>query len=133
MLQKLSRLIFTAVLLGGRAFAMPNFVDIAEEVWRHQVGVSFVDEQTAMLKLAQESHKYVFVACLGQSWCPWSKKFSEEVLQKREFLEGMEEIAVVGFVDVPESYEENVREKTAEVVRKYELKELPTFFLLDSS
>lgn len=131
MLQKLSRLIFAGVLLGGQVFAMPNFVDIAEEVWRRQVGISFVDEQAVMLKLAHETHKYAFVACLGQSWCPWSKKFSEEVLQKKEFLEGIEQFAVLGFVDVPESYEENVGEKTEEIVRKYELKELPTFFLLD--
>lgn len=76
------------------------------------------------LKVAREEEKTALVMFLGSSWCPWSKKFCEEILRKQSVLDGLQD-----FVVIVEDLDENLN---PELKSRFQLQELPLFILVDS-
>jgi len=51
---------------------------------------SWETDYASALQKAQKEDRPLLVAVLGSDWCPWSKKFADEVLGQKEFLEAIE-------------------------------------------
>src|SRR5690242_15373956 len=73
---------------------------------------------------AQKEGRPLLVAVLGSDWCPWSKKFADEVLNQKEFEEGLgEDLIAVRF---EYSDQPQLREKL-------KIEQVPSLVLLTSS
>lgn len=71
--------------------------------------------------------KYTLVAFTGSEWCPWSKKFHEEVLSNQPATLALSQQAKLLQVDFPADREDKA---LSQFKNRYEIKKIPCLLLL---
>ncbi|MDY6914697.1 MAG: redoxin domain-containing protein [Candidatus Cloacimonadota bacterium] len=85
-------------------------------------------------KIAQQEEKFIFIHFTGSDWCKWCWKLEEEVYEKPEFIEYVNENFVLVKLDFPRKIEqpEEVKNYNRSLAQKYQIKGFPTIQILDA-
>lgn len=81
----------------------------------------YSDKYKEVLQLASEEHLPITAIFLGGDECPWSQKFTQEVLHDPEFIDQVNQEAILWVIPSPDS----------SLKERYALQEYPQVVLLD--
>ena len=82
---------------------------------------------------AKASNKFILLDFTGSDWCPWCKKFDEEILSQSQFKDYARENLVLMEVDFPRARLQSaeVKKQNQELAQQYQVEGFPTIVVLN--
>jgi thioredoxin-related protein len=82
---------------------------------------------------AKASNKFILLDFTGSDWCPWCKKFDQEILSQSQFKDYARENLVLMEVDFPRARLQSaeVKKQNQELAQQYQVEGFPTIVVLN--
>lgn len=92
----------------------------------------FLSSEKEAFAQAKEDKKIVFALFTGSDWCPACIKLANNVISKKEFIEGLEDKYVLLLVDMPRyrRLKEVTARQNAQLMEKFKVNSFPTIVLI---
>jgi len=118
--------VFMAIALTA-SFSFSVVADEGDSPWRTDLAAAKAE--------AKVSGKDLFLFFTGSDWCGFCMKLKEEVLDKPEFLAGVQEEFILVEIDFPRgvTQTEELKKQNKRLALYYEIKGLPTIYLAENS
>lgn len=123
-----------------RAFLIPVIAFLAlfvSPLTSSQINPIRMTEDVVKAKEIAKAHKMpIALVFVGSDWCSFSKKLLEEVLCKKEFVEGLKTKLVFVKVDFPELHQQTdvkLLEQQFQLKNQFRVSEFPTIVLVDET
>jgi len=107
-----------------------NFAD-AKEKFSSSVLKGWSFDYVAALKASREENKFLILAFVGSTWCPWSKKLISEVLASPALVQSLEKEALFVCLDFPPLASTSPQQMS--VKDAYGVEEFPCFVIVHPS
>lgn len=102
---------------------------------KHLFLEGWFDDFSTAQQIALKHKKFLLIAFLGPSWCPWSDKLEAEILVDKTFIEGVKKEVVLLKVDLPQDFEKSSSKDNSflHLKQRYQIQECPTLVLAQST
>lgn len=132
-MKQLASILTAVVLLSNTGVAFAEAPKAQLNGSHFQTGINWQTNYESALTQAKETHKPLLLFFTGSDWCSWCIKLDEEVLDRREFAEAMNDTFVFVRLDYPMHKKLPHSAQNQQIRDKHDIKSYPTILILDEN